>query len=167
SETTPMAVAGALYYLAHDPAQKAQILADNTRAMAAFRETCRYDQPTNMLARRAARDFELSGARIAAGDNLLFIYASANRDERRFENADTFDMNRSNPGDLSFGTGTHFCLGATLAQTSARLMLERLFASMSDYTVIEERCRRAYGEHLNGFIEMVIKPVWKTDPPSP
>lgn len=167
SETTPMAVAGTLYYLARDPAQKAQVLADNALAMAAFRETCRYDQPTNMLARRAACDFELNGARIAAGDNLLFVYASANRDERRFENADTFDMNRSNPGDLSFGTGAHFCLGAALAQTSARLMLERLLAAISDYEVIEEQCQRAYGEHLNGFIEMVIRPVWKAAPPSP
>lgn len=162
SETTPMAVAGTLYYLAHHPAQKAQVLTNHALAMKAFRETCRYDQPTNMLARRAACDFELNGANIKAGDNLLFVYASANRDERRFANSETFDIHRSNSGDLSFGVGAHFCLGATLAQTTAKLMLETVLEAVSDYEVVEAECQRAYGEHLNGFIRMTIRPRWRS-----
>lgn len=158
SETTPMAVAGTLYYLDQHPEQKAAVLRDRSLLMDAFRETCRYDQPTNMLARRAAVDFELGGSQVKAGDNLLFIYASANRDEERFENADRFDIFRRNEGDLSFGAGTHFCLGATLAQTAAELMLTALFENMRDYDVIENECARAYGEHLNGFTRMVIRP---------
>lgn len=161
SETTPMTVAGTLYYLAQDPGQKAQVFADRSLLRNAFRETCRYDQPTNMLARRAAIDFELNGVNIKAGDNLLFIYASANRDERRFAQSDTYDINRSNHGDLSFGTGAHFCLGASLAETAALLMLQTLFDGMSNYEVVEDSCQRAYGEHLNGFTRMTIRPVWK------
>lgn len=161
SETTPMAVAGTLYYLARHPAQKALVLADRSLAMRAFRETCRYDQPTNMLARRAAKDFELNGAHVKAGENLLFIYASANRDERRFPDADQFDMMRANDSDLSFGVGMHFCLGAGLAQTAARLMLEAMFDAIDDYAVEEDRCHRAFGEHLSGFTQMVIRPRWK------
>lgn len=162
SETTPMAVAGTLYYLGHHPEQKAMVLADHALAEQAFRETCRYDQPTNMLARRAAKDFELNGAQVKAGDNLLFIYASANRDESRFADPDRFDIMRDNPGDLSFGIGAHFCLGATLARATASLMLKTILEAIDDYEIQEEDCERAYGEHLNGFIRMTIKPVWKS-----
>lgn len=162
SETTPMAVAGTLYYLGHHPEQKAMVLADHALAERAFRETCRYDQPTNMLARRAAMDFELNGAQVQAGDNLLFIYASANRDERRFADPDRFDIMRDNPGDLSFGIGGHFCLGATLALSTAKVMLATLLDAMEDYEIDEPNCERAYGEHLNGFVRMRIRPVWKS-----
>ncbi|MCP5395257.1 MAG: cytochrome P450 [Sphingomonadaceae bacterium] len=161
SETTPMAVAGTLYYLAQHPEQKAMVLADHSLLPKAFRETCRYDQPTNMLARRAAKDFELGGAQVKAGDNLLFLYASANRDESRFEKAENFDINRENKGDMSFGIGAHFCLGAALAQAAAQIMLKSMLHAMEDYEVVEEECERAFGEHLNGYIRMVIRPRWK------
>ncbi|MDD3798497.1 MAG: cytochrome P450 [Novosphingobium sp.] len=161
SETTPMAVAGTFYYLAKHPGQKAKVLADHGLLKDAFRETCRYDQPTNMLARRAATDFELNGAHVKQGDNLLFIYASANRDDRRFADPDSYDITRENDGDLSFGIGSHFCLGAYLAQTAASLMLNAVFDAVEDYEVVDEACERAYGEHLNGFIRMAIRPRWK------
>ncbi|WP_082825869.1 cytochrome P450 [Croceicoccus estronivorus] len=161
SETTPMAVAGTLYYLARHPDQKAMVLADHGLLHDAFRETCRYDQPTNMLARRAAMDFELNGANVKQGDNLLFIYASANRDDARFPDPDRYDITRPNEGDLSFGVGSHFCLGAYLAQTAAGLMLNAIFDAIEDYEVIEDACERAYGEHLNGFIRMTVSPRWK------
>ncbi|MCB2067373.1 MAG: cytochrome P450 [Erythrobacter sp.] len=161
SETTPMAVAGTLYYLAANPEQKAQVLADPALLPAAFRETCRFDQPTNMLARRAAMDFELGGSQISKGDNLLFIYASANRDENRFADPDRYDLARENKGDMSFGVGAHFCLGAILAQAAGRIMLETICKAIDDYQVVEEECERAFGEHLNGFVRMVIRPRWK------
>lgn len=161
SETTPMAVAGTMYYLAQNPEQKAMVLANHDLLGAAFRETLRFDQPTNMLARRAAMDFDLNGAEIKAGDNLLFIYASANRDTNRFDDPDRFDITRENSGDLSFGMGAHFCLGASLALTAGDLMLRAIFEQIDDYEVIEEERERAFGEHLNGFIRMVIRPRWK------
>ena len=161
SETTPMAVAGTLYYLARHPEQKAMVLANHDFLADAFRETLRYDQPTNMLARRAATDFELNGAQVKAGDNLLFVYASANRDANRFPDPEDYDITRTNTGDLSFGMGAHFCLGASLANTAADLMLRAIFERIDDYAVIEDECERAFGEHLNGFIRMPVRPRWK------
>ncbi len=161
SETTPMAVAATMYYLARHPDQKARVLADRSLIMPAFREALRFDQPTNMLARRAAMDFELSGCQIHKGDNLLFVYASANRDETRFADAGTFDIARDNPGDISFGVGAHFCLGAQLALTAGKIMLNTMLDAMSDWDIVEQECERAYSEHLNGFTHMVIKTVWK------
>jgi cytochrome P450 len=91
----------------------------------------------------------------------LFIYASANRDEQRFENADSFDIFRENRGDLSFGVGAHFCLGAHLARAIGEMLIAKVIDNVSDYTVIEDQCERAYGEHLNGFVRMTIEPNWK------
>lgn len=161
SETTPMATAGTLYYLAQHPEQKAAVLAEPALARAAFLETCRLDQPTNMLARRARADFELSGCPIKAGDNLLFIYASANRDENRFDRPDEFDIFRSGPKDISFGSGSHFCLGLHLAGVMAELMLKEFLNQITDYEVVESGVERAYGEHLQGFVTMPLRVSWK------
>lgn len=161
SETTPMAVAGAFYYLNQKPDQKRAVLADHALSQNLFREACRYDQPTNMLARRAAKDFELNGAHVKSGDNLLFIYASANRDERQFSNADDFDIFRDNRNDLSFGVGSHFCLGVHLARVVGNLLIAELLDAIHDYQVVEAECERAYGEHLNGFVRMIIRPEWR------
>lgn len=161
SETTPMAVAATLYYLGQSPVQKQLVLNDHSLLPKAFREACRIDQPTNMLARRAAMDFNLNGAEIKEGQSLLFLYASANRDETRFSDADQFDILRENRGDMTFGFGAHFCLGSHLAQTVATLMISKLFEYISDYTVDQENCQRAFGEHLSGFIKMPIRPIWK------
>lgn len=161
SETTPMAAAGTLYYLARHPEQKQAVLADPTLAKAAFLETCRLDQPTNMLARRARADFELSGCPIRTGDNLLFIYASANRDEARFERADEYDIFRAGPKDISFGVGAHFCLGAHLATVMGELMVQELIRHVDDFDVVEDGVQRAYGEHLSGFVQMPLRVRWK------
>jgi cytochrome P450 len=79
------------------------------------------------------RDTELGGVAIPAGSMLLLRYASANRDEARFPDADRFDVRRANAGEhLAFGHGIHFCLGALLARkemaVAFRTLLERLEA---------------------------------------
>jgi cytochrome P450 len=157
SETTPLAVASAIYLLARHPEQKAAVLADRSLIPGAFNETLRLYQPTNMLARRASTDFELSGQTIKAGDNLLLIYASANRDEARFADPDRFDIFREGRRDLAFGVGAHVCLGASLAPIAARVMIEELLAVTGDYELVAERCERSYGEFLLGFTRVPIR----------
>lgn len=157
SETTPMAVAGTFYYLAKHRAQKAALLADRALIPRAFAETLRFDQPTNMLARRAAQDFELGGQQIRAGDNLLCIYASANRDESRFDRADEYDIFRHPIRDLSFGAGPHYCLGAHLALLVGPMMIEEVLGAIGDYDLVEAECRRGYGEFLCGFTRVPIR----------
>ena len=156
SETTPMAVAATIYYLALHPAQKEAVLADRSLIPRAFAETLRFNQPTNMLARRARQDFELGGQQIKAGQNLLFIYAAANRDEERFQDAERFDIHREARPDLSFGVGGHVCLGLHLGPVAGRAMLEELLEAVGDYTLLEQDCRKGYGEFLSGFIRVPI-----------
>lgn len=161
SETTPMACAGAIYYLAQDPSLKSQVLADHSLIPKLYFETCRYDQPTNMLCRRAINDFELGGKQIKAGQNLLYLYASANRDSNEFERADEFDIFRDHERDLTYGAGGHKCLGMHLATMGATILLEELFKAISDYEVLEDGCERVFWEHLSGYFRVPIKVTLK------
>ena len=157
SETTPITVAGTIYNLAQNPAQLAQVKADNSLLKKAFLEQVRYDQPTNMLARKAAKDMEIGGAQIKAGQGLLFLYASACRDEEEFENADKFDINRAPGRELTFGHGGHKCLGVHLGTAMGTIIFEEVFAAIKSYEVMEDQSQRLYGEHLSGWGKVPIK----------
>src|SRR5699024_3311320 len=141
------------------PEQKRAVLEDRSLIRKAFLEAARYDQPTNMLARRAKVDFELQGRRIRKGDNLLYIYASACRDESVFEHAEQYDLYRQ-PTDrsLKFGTGGHMCLGMHLALLTGVIIMEELLDEVGDYDIRLDGVERAYGEHLSGFLRMPIRP---------
>jgi len=157
SETTPMVTAGTVYYLAKHPEQKARVLADRSLIRKAFQETVRFDQPTNMLARRTRKGFNLEGCEIKEGQGLLFIYASANRDAAHFERPDVFDLDRTSQRDLSFGIGGHVCLGVNLAIETGTIMLEELFEALGDYQLEEAGCERSYAEFLSGFTKVPIR----------
>ena len=156
AETTPMATAGTLYYLARHPDQREAVIRDPALARAAFLETCRLDQPTNMLARVAAKDFELSGRHIKAGQKILMIYASANRDEKHFERADSYDMHRKQRRDMSFGIGGHYCLGAHLGPAFGTIMVQEVLRAAPRYRIDEAGCKRSYAEFLAGFVEVPV-----------
>jgi cytochrome P450 len=82
------------------------------------------------LFRSTTQDVELSGTTIPARNMVVPIYASANRDERRFPDPDRFDVTRNAQGHLAFGLGPHFCLGAPLARLEAKVALEQLLARL-------------------------------------
>ena len=85
------------------------------------------------MQRTATEDHELHGQSIAAGDELVLMYSSANRDERVFADPDTFDVTREHNHHVAFGFGTHFCLGASLARLEIRVMFEELLRRMPDW----------------------------------
>jgi cytochrome P450 len=89
-------------------------------------ETLRYHSPFKATMRKATRDVELAGERIAAGELVLPLIASANRDERVFERAAQFDLERSPNPHLAFGLGIHVCLGAPLARLEGRIAIAAL-----------------------------------------
>jgi cytochrome P450 len=152
-----MVIAGMFYYLAQNPRLKKTVLADPSLATKLYFETCRYDQPTNMLCRRAINDFELGGAQIKSGQAILYIYASANRDADEFERPDDFDIYRDYERDLTYGAGGHKCLGMHLATMGAEIIVQELLSNVDDYELLEEECVRAYGEHLSGFMRVPIR----------
>jgi cytochrome P450 len=87
------------------------------------------------VARYVARDVEHYGQTVPEGSVMLFLVGAANRDDRRFENGDRFDIHRNVGQHLTFGFGTHFCLGAALARLEGRVALEELLKRFPTWEV--------------------------------
>ena len=156
TETLPKVFSKAVYRLFQHPNQRDRCIADPSLLPDAFQETLRYDMPTQMLGRSVLRDFELHGETVREGQGLMFLWASANRDEREFSDPDRFDIERRAPRILSFGHGTHTCLGAHVARMEGRVLLEELLARIPDYTVDEERIEHLSSEFFRGFLSLPI-----------
>jgi cytochrome P450 family 142 subfamily A polypeptide 1 len=84
------------------------------------------------MARTATRDVELRGRTIRAGQKVLLLYPSANRDAAQFADPDTFDPTRTPNEHVAFGFGPHFCLGAALARLELRVAFRRLAERLPD-----------------------------------
>ena len=90
------------------------------------------------MRRTATEDHELRSQPIRAGDELLLMYAAANRDERAFDDPDVLDVSRSRSNrHVAFGFGTHFCLGAHLARLELRVMFEELLRRIPDWELVD------------------------------
>lgn len=151
SDTLPLTVAATLYYLSQQPEAMREVRENPALAANAFAEAARLDQPTNILGRVLTDDLELHGKTLHKGQAVLFLYASANRDEREFDSPDTYQLHRQARRNLSFGAGLHFCLGQHLAKLEGRVILEELFANLGDFQVDRDGSRRIFGEFLQGF----------------
>ncbi len=127
NETTRNMLSGGLAALAERPEEWARLVADRSLVPVAVEELLRWTTPVISFMRTATRDTELRGQAIAAGDPLLLLYASADRDEDVFgPTADRLDVGRQPNPHVAFGFGTHFCLGAALARLEGRVVLEEL-----------------------------------------
>jgi cytochrome P450 len=157
SDTVPLTTAATVYYLFQNPQQLAAIRADRSLIPSAFEEAARFDQPTNILGRVVRRDVVFQGKTLRAGQVVLFLFASAGRDEREFDQADRYLIDRKPRRSLSFGTGIHFCLGQYLARLEGRIILEELLAALPDFHVEEEAVTRVQGEFLQGFNHLPLR----------
>jgi cytochrome P450 len=154
NETTTKLLANAWYWAWRNPDQRAKPFADPARIPAWIEETLRYDTSSQMLARVTTEAVELHDTVIPAGERVVLIVGSANRDERVFERADEYDLDRPE-AELqqiaSFGFGRHFCLGASLARLEARVCLEELVDRVADYEIDPTGIRRVHSVNVRGF----------------
>ena len=132
-DTTRNALAGGMLALVENPGEREKLRADpKGRVADAVEEIVRWTTPVNFMMRTAARDTELAGTKVRAGERLLLFYASANRDEDVFEAADAFRIERHPNPHLGFGIGEHFCLGSHLARKSQRALFAELVGRLED-----------------------------------
>jgi cytochrome P450 len=125
-DTTMSAISNALYLFASHPEQW-QLLKDEPKLMAnAINEVIRYEPPLRAFARLVGRQTEIGGASIPSGARVLVMYASANRDEREWENPAVFDIRRDAGRQIGFGHGAHTCAGQSLARLETTAMLQAL-----------------------------------------
>jgi cytochrome P450 len=126
NETTTNLIGNAVNALLDHRDQLERVCEDPSRIPGLVEETLRYDSPIQILFRTATRHVEIDGTPIPEGALVAPLLGSANRDERRFDAPDVFDVTRDAQGHLAFGFGHHFCLGASLARLEARAALEAL-----------------------------------------
>ena len=125
NETTRHAISGALVALAEHPDQLDRLAAEPGLTSTAVEEVLRWTTPVTSFLRTATADTTLGGTPIAAGDPVLLLYASANRDEAEFgPTASTFDVGRNPNHHVALGHGPHFCLGAALARLELTAVLD-------------------------------------------
>jgi cholest-4-en-3-one 26-monooxygenase len=136
-ETTRHVITGGLYQLLSDRRRWDALLADRSLLPGAVEEMLRWVSPIKNMARTATHDVELRGRRIRAGQKVLLLYPSANRDEEHFPDPFTFDIRRAPNEHLAFGFGTHFCLGNALARLELRVMFEQLLERLPGIRLVD------------------------------
>jgi cytochrome P450 len=117
------------------PEQLQALRADMSLLATATEEMLRWTTPSPSKRRTATCATSLGGHDIAPGDKVLFWEASANRDERVFDDAMAFDIRRDPNPHLAFGHGVHYCLGASLARLELRVVFEELLPRFTSYEV--------------------------------
>ncbi len=154
NETTTKLLGNAWYWAGRNPQQRAIALRGAEGIPAWVEETLRYDTSTQMLARTTTAAVELHGTTIDAGERVVLLVGSANRDEAVFPDPDRYDLGRPErqlQNIASFGFGRHFCLGASLARLEARICLEELVARVADFEIDESGARRVHSVNVRGF----------------
>lgn len=149
NDTTTGMLGGSVQLLTECPDQRRLLLDDPALVPDAVEELLRMTSPVQGLARTTTRDVHLHGVTIPAGRKVLLLYAAANRDPRRYgPDADELDVRRRPGQILTFGQGSHFCLGANAARLQARVALEELLARCPDFTVDVDGIEWAPGPYV-------------------
>jgi hypothetical protein len=156
-ETTTKMVANAVELLSRHPDQRTRIVADPALVPDCVEEVLRFHNSTQYMHRTLTRDVELHGRTMRAGDSVLLLIGSANRDEREFgPTASAFDITRRAERHISFGYGAHFCLGAGLARMEGKVALEEIHRRIPDYEIDHDRKVRFHSGNVTGWTSLPI-----------
>ena len=137
-DTTNRLLANAFRVLAEDHALQSELRADPSRIPDFIEELLRFDGSVKSGGRMCKKTVTIGGVEIKAGTTLLLTHMGANRDPRRFENPDKFDLNRKKAKEhLAFGRGAHTCIGSPLARSEVRVSIERLLARLGNIRLSE------------------------------
>lgn len=127
-DTTISAISSALHLFATHPDQWQALREDPSLVANAINEVVRLESPLRAFTRKSVTDTDVGGVSIPKGSRVLVVYASANRDEREWDDPDTFDITRDVNRHLGFGYGTHGCAGQGLARLESQAILRELAA---------------------------------------
>jgi cytochrome P450 len=135
NETTNRLIGWTGKVLAEHPDQRREIAKNPALIPAAIEELLRFEPPGPQIARYMVRDAEIHGRKVPAGSAMLFIIAAANRDERRYEDGERFNIHRHMKPHMVFGYGIHSCIGSALARMEGRVALEEVMKRFTDWEV--------------------------------
>ena len=151
SETTTRLIGWAGKVLAEHPDQRREIVEDRSLLQNTIEELLRFESPGPQIARYMPESVEVYGETVPEGSAMLFIVSAANRDERRWDQPERFDIHRKVGQHLAFGFGIHFCLGAALARLEGRIALDELLNRFPEWDVDLDRAKIAPTSTVRGF----------------
>jgi len=140
--------------LAQHPDQRKELVEDRSLIPSAIEELLRYEPPGPHVARYVTEDITFHDQMVPAGSALLLMLASANRDERHFDEPDRFYIHRKAAGHLTFGRGAHFCLGAPLARLEGRIALDEVLNRFPKWDIDIDNARRSRTSTVRGWDSM-------------
>lgn len=155
-DTTVNGIGAALYCLARFPDQFQALRADPKRARNAFEEAVRFESPVQTFFRTTTRAVELGGATIPEGSKVLMFLASANRDPRRWDRPDQYDIARKTSGHVGFGSGIHMCVGQLVARLEGEVVLEALARHAAAIEIAGPPVR-SYNNTLRGLARLPLR----------
>lgn len=156
NETTTKLLANAMYWADRHPHELAKVYADPDLVTDWVEETLRFDTSSQMVLRTTTTDVDIAGGTIPSGSKVLLLIGSANRDEEVFgDGVQNYCIGRdSSEGLMSFGVGTHFCLGAHLARLEANIALRTIIRTTTGFTVHNEGIERVHSSNVRGFAHL-------------
>lgn len=156
-ETSMHAIAQGSVLLAKHPDQADRLRTDPSWMPNAVSEILRFDAPIQWISRMTKAPVQIGPREVKAGRVLLMLLGSANRDEREYDDPDTFDITRSTSTHLSFGGGIHRCLGVQLARLQASVALSELLQHHGRIELAGEPTRRPH-QNLRGYTHVPVVP---------
>ena len=157
TDTLPKVFANTLYRLYQNPGDRDKVISDPTLTLDAFHEALRIDMPTQNMCRSLNHDTEMYGTKMKAGQAVVLLYGSANRDEREFPEPDTFLLDRKPQRHLGFSHGTHACIGLHAARAEADIGLQEILKRFPNYEVLEDGLVKLETEFVQGYCNMPIR----------
>lgn len=155
NDTTGNLISHTAMLLDRHPDQRAALASDPSLVPGALTECLRFESSVQALARFTTRDVTVGGVTIPAGEKVMMLYGSANRDEREFgPTAEHLDIRRGSAGHLAFSRGPHFCIGSHFARLQARVAVEELYAAHPRLGVDHDRAVRALSPFTRGFVSL-------------
>ncbi|MCP3418008.1 cytochrome P450 [Bradyrhizobium brasilense] len=155
-DTTVNGIGAAVYCLARFPDQFQRLRGDPTLARNAFEEAVRFESPVQTFFRTTTRDVELSGASIPEGEKVLMFLAAANRDPRRWEQPDSYDITRRTSGHVGYGSGIHMCVGQLVARLEGEVMMAALARRVARIDITGEP-KRLFNNTLRGLSSLPVE----------
>ncbi len=155
-DTTVNGIGAAVYCLVRFPEELARLRGDPSLARNAFEEAVRFESPVQTFFRTTARDVEIGGSQIGEGEKILMFLGAANRDPRRWDEPDRYDIARKTSGHVGFGSGVHMCVGQLVARLEGEVVLSALARKVARIEIAGP-VKRRYNNTLRGLESLPIK----------
>jgi cytochrome P450 len=157
TDSFPKIFASGALELYRSPEQRAELVTDPALIPNAFREALRFGMPTQFLGRTVVESVQLREHRLEPGHIVIFLFPSANRDEREFDDPDRFDIHRQSKRILTFGHGNHSCLGIHISALEGETALKALLDLAPEYEVQEDSVVNLKSEFVAGITSLPVR----------